>query len=148
MIVVFLLGLLLATLGVASYVIWPIEKVEVAGNQHLSPPQIIKLTGLEVGSPWLWAWDLRLDRLRQNPWVAAAQIERPTPGQIRLVIQERSAVAHLEDGRGIHSSFVGPWRLLLFVSLGILDFECVCRRRHHQARIHSQWSVGVCHQWT
>ena len=101
MFVVFLLGLLLATLGVASYVIWPIEKVEVAGNQHLSPPQIIKLTGLEVGSPWLWAWDLRLDRLRQNPWVAAAQIERPTPGQIRLVIQERSAVAHLEDGRGI-----------------------------------------------
>lgn len=101
MIAVFLLGLLLATLGVASYVVWPIERVEVVGNKQLSPPQVIELTGLQVGSPWLWAWDLRLGRLRQDPWIAAARLERPSPGQIRLIIKERFAVAHLEDGRGI-----------------------------------------------
>lgn len=96
-----LLMLLLATLGVASYVVWPIEGVVVAGNRHHNDRAIIKRSGLELGTPWLWAWEFRLNALRQDPWIVSAQLERSEIGQIRINIKERYPVAHLEGGWGL-----------------------------------------------
>lgn len=90
-----LLALLLASLGVGSWVVWPIEQVEVVGNKQLSPAQVQQFTGLRPGDPWLWAWPFKLRLLLNNPWVLSATLERPAPGRLRIVLQERIAVANI-----------------------------------------------------
>ncbi|GIW24484.1 cell division protein FtsQ/DivIB [Meiothermus sp.] len=90
-----LVALLLASLGVGSYVVLPIEEVEIVGNRQLSQAEIEQLTGLEPGRPWLWAWPYRLEPLQKNPWVKSAVLERPAPGRLRIVLEERTPVAHL-----------------------------------------------------
>ncbi|MGK0617508.1 FtsQ-type POTRA domain-containing protein [Meiothermus ruber] len=94
-----LLTLLLASLGVGSLVVLPIERVEVVGHRQLSPTQVQQITGLEPGAPWLWAWPYRLKPLLDNPWVRSATLERPAPGQIRIVLQERTSIANLLLGK-------------------------------------------------
>ncbi|MCS7194481.1 MAG: FtsQ-type POTRA domain-containing protein [Meiothermus sp.] len=94
-----LLGLLLmASLAVGSRVALPVEEVEVVGNRQLSPGYVRQVTGLEVGSPWLWARPQQLQPLLQNPWVKAARLERPAPGRLRIVLEEREPIASLRLG--------------------------------------------------
>lgn len=96
-----LMLLFLGTLGVASRVLLPVDKVEVVGNHHLLVGEVQALTGLHVGTPWLWAWPYRLEILKQNPWVISARLERPGVGQLRVVLEERASVASvgLKDGK-------------------------------------------------
>lgn len=94
-----LIVLLLASVGVGSYVVLPIEEVEIVGNRQLSRAEIEQLTGLEPGRPWLWAWPSRLEPLQQNPWVKSALLERPAPGRLRIVLEERTPIAHLVQGQ-------------------------------------------------
>jgi len=94
-----LMVLFLASLGVASNVLFPIERVEVVGNYQLSATEVQKATGLEVGRPWLWAWDYKLRELAKNPWVKEVQLQRPALGQVRIVLRERTQVANIvRDG--------------------------------------------------
>jgi len=90
-----LAALLLATLGVGSRVVLPVEQIEVVGNKQLSSTHIQKITGLRPGEPWLWAWPFKLRPLLDNPWVLSATLERPAPGRLRIVLQERSSVANI-----------------------------------------------------
>ncbi|RDI96537.1 cell division protein FtsQ [Meiothermus sp. QL-1] len=90
-----LASLLLASLGVASWVALPVQAVEVVGHRHLSPSYVQEVTGLKPGSPWLWAWPHRLKPLLQNPWVREARLERPAWGQLRIVLEERTPIASL-----------------------------------------------------
>lgn len=94
-----LIALLLASMGVGSYVVLPIEQVEIVGNRQLSRAEIEQLTGLQPGRPWLWAWPSRLEPLKQNPWVKSAVLERPAPGRLRIVLEERTPIAHLVRGQ-------------------------------------------------
>ena len=90
-----LIVLLLASLGVGSYVVLPIEQVEVVGHKQLSLAEVQQITGLKPGRPWLWAWPSRLEPLLENPWVLSATLERPAPGQLRIVLEERTSIANL-----------------------------------------------------
>lgn len=90
-----LAALLLATIGVGSRVVLPIEEIEVVGHKQLSPSQVQQITGLKPGEPWLWAWPFRLGPLLENPWVLSATLERPAPGRLRIVLQERTSVANI-----------------------------------------------------
>ncbi|MCS7068231.1 MAG: FtsQ-type POTRA domain-containing protein [Meiothermus sp.] len=94
-----LVALLLATLAVGSYVVLPIEQVEVVGHQQLSEAEVQQLTGLEPGRPWLWAWPSSLEPLQKNPWVKSALLERPAPGRLRIVLEERTPIATLVKGQ-------------------------------------------------
>lgn len=91
--------LLLASLGVGTYVVLPIERVEIVGNQQLSQAEVQRLTGLEPGRPWLWAGPHQLEPLRKNPWVKNAVLERPALGQLRIVLEERTPIANLLLGQ-------------------------------------------------
>ncbi len=93
-----LIALLLASLAVGSYVVLPIEQVEVVGNKQLSAAEVQKITGLEPGRPWLWAWPQKLEPLRQNPWIRMAALKRPAIGQLRIVLEERTAIAYVIQG--------------------------------------------------
>ncbi|PZA07803.1 MULTISPECIES: cell division protein FtsQ/DivIB [unclassified Meiothermus] len=88
----------LATLGVASRVLLPTEEVVVVGNHHLSAAEVRKRTGLEPGTPWLWAWPYKLKGLEGDPWVKQARLERPKAGKLRIVLEERQPIATLVRG--------------------------------------------------
>ncbi|MBF6595647.1 MAG: FtsQ-type POTRA domain-containing protein [Thermaceae bacterium] len=98
MIRVGLVLLLLATLGVASRVLLPVQKVEVVGNRHLTEAEVRAATGLEVGVPWLWVWPYKLAWLQKNPWIVSARLYKPKTAQVRIVLQERTAVASVAQG--------------------------------------------------
>ncbi len=93
-----LLTLLLASLGIGSLVVLPIQEVEVVGNRQLTDAEIRQASGLEPGRPWLWAWAYKLEPLRHNPWIKSVTLERPALGQLRIVLEERSPIAHLNQG--------------------------------------------------
>lgn len=90
--------LFLATLGIASNVLFPLEKVEVVGNKQLSAAQVRQITGIELNTPWLWTWVHKLKPLETNPWVISAQLERPAIAQARIVLRERTSVANIMVG--------------------------------------------------
>ena len=91
----FVLGM--ASLLVASKVVLPIEELEVVGHEQLKLADIQKRTGLKIGAPWLWAWPYQLNGLSKDPWVLRARLERPRPGAVRIVLEERKVIAHLES---------------------------------------------------
>jgi len=95
-----LLGLLAATLYVASLVLWPIETVEIEGLAHLDRTAVQRSLDLYPGDPWLWAGSRHLERLRENPWVLEARLERPAPGYVRVRVTERKPVATLVTENG------------------------------------------------
>ena len=90
--------LFLTTLGIASNVLFPLEKVEVVGNKQLSAAQVRQITGIELNTPWLWTWVHKLRPLEANPWVVSAQLERPALAQARIVLRERTSVANIMVG--------------------------------------------------
>ncbi len=97
LVLVLLLGV---TLYIASLVIWPIEELYLDGNSHLDRGQILALTDIYPGDPWLWATNRKLRSLRDSPWVLEARMERPRIGVLRIVIRERVPVATLYTSEG------------------------------------------------
>lgn len=95
-----LIGLLAAVLYVASLTVLPVERVTVAGNQHLSRARVMAAVGVYPGDPWLWATPARLERLLQDPWVASASLQRPRAGEVVITIKERRPVATLQTPEG------------------------------------------------
>ena len=95
-----LLGLLAATLYVASLILLPVQRVAVVGNLHLSRAEVVKSVGVYPGDPWLWAGSSRLSQLRANPWVARAQLLRPRIGEVVVEVSERRPVATLITPKG------------------------------------------------
>jgi cell division protein FtsQ len=93
--------LLLATLFVASLVLFPVEKVEVVGLEHLKEAHVLARTGLHEGEAWLWVSANRLAPLLQDPWVAEARLEKPRPGEVRLFVRERKPLLPLGDGSAL-----------------------------------------------
>lgn len=90
--------LLLATLYVASLVLFPVEEVTVEGLRHLKREEVLARTGILPGEPWLWLTARRLNPLLQDPWVASARMEKPGPGQVRLLLRERTPFLPLPGG--------------------------------------------------
>ena len=93
--------LLLATLYVASLVLFPVEKVEVVGLQNLKAEELLARVGLFQGEAWLWVLPSRLAPLRQDPWIAEAHLEKPRPGEVRLYVRERKPFLPLPDGSAL-----------------------------------------------
>lgn len=95
-----LFALALATVYSASLVVFPIHTVEVSGLKHLTKPGVEAATSLFPGKPWLWVTAGDLDTLKQNPWVLAAHLTRPSVGVVHIQVQERTPAAILDqDGK-------------------------------------------------
>jgi cell division septal protein FtsQ len=93
-------GMLAASIhGLLKATPFPVQKVEVHGNQRLSHDEIVSLTGVVPGQNLL---TLRLKTIGQqvssNPWVASVRIQRFFPGTVAVSINERQAVAVINMG--------------------------------------------------
>ncbi len=77
----------------SRFAFFEIRQVEIFGVQHLAPDQILDAAGLEeVGNLFR---DLRSaeERIASIPGVVSVELERRLPGTLRILIEERPAVA-------------------------------------------------------
>ncbi len=95
-----LASLLLATLYVASLVLFPVEEVEVVGLKHLKREDVLARVGLHRGSLALGG-PFPSRPPPAGPWVAEARLEKPRPGAVRLVLRERTPFLPLADGSAL-----------------------------------------------
>ncbi len=92
----------LTTIYFGSRVILLTESVEVVGNSHFTAKQIKKAAKLEVGKPWLWAWNFDLNDLRNDPWIISAKLEKPEMRKLSVVIKERKSIANIQRANSIY----------------------------------------------
>jgi cell division protein FtsQ len=72
--------------------------VEVAGQQHLTPAEVMALAKISPGDPFLWIHRGHVDGLAQSPWVLRARVTRSWPDRVHIGVVERTPV--LSDGMG------------------------------------------------
>ncbi|AWN24473.1 cell division protein FtsQ [Deinococcus irradiatisoli] len=89
-----------AAVGVWFYL--PIKAVQISGNRHLSDVEVKRLAGLSGEKPFGWAYygAWRAGALRDNAWVASAQITRVFPDRVEVAIKERRPVAQVRSSNG------------------------------------------------
>ncbi|MFP4033089.1 MAG: cell division protein FtsQ/DivIB [Desulfococcaceae bacterium] len=77
------------------------QKVTVSGALRLSPEEIRRRAGLRTGQNIL-AMNLALaeKRLRSEPWVAEARVERTFPPGFRVRVREHEPLARFDVGTG------------------------------------------------
>lgn len=89
----------------AAFALWrylPIKAVQISGNRHLSSLEVKRLSGLSGEKPfgWLYYGAWRAGALRDNAWVASAQLTRVFPGRVEIGITERAPVAQVRARSG------------------------------------------------
>jgi cell division protein FtsQ len=77
----------------------PVKVVQVSGASRLTTESVLASAGIPAGAtlPKLPKAQI-LARLRANPWVASATLNRALPGTVNIAIIERSPAAIVEAG--------------------------------------------------
>lgn len=74
-----------------------LASIEVVGNRRTEAAEIVRLSGLKEGAPWLTLDTDRARRfLRTHPWVDDVRVERPWIGRVKIAVRECVPVAVLE----------------------------------------------------
>lgn len=89
-----------------------VDRISIAGANHVLPADVAAAAGVRHG-------DLLSEidpasaaaSVERLPWVAAAEVTTEWPGGVRIVVEERQAVARLSDGET--TVVVGPEGLVL-----------------------------------
>lgn len=92
-----LLGVI--TLLTAWYM-WPVRKVYVMGNTHLTNSEVRKLAGLGGKFGWWYYGAWRAEGLSKSPWVAAAHVTRKYPDKVIVQITERQPFLRWKKSNG------------------------------------------------
>jgi cell division protein FtsQ len=98
--VVLFVGALVAVGGLATYrwamkaEIFSLQAITVQGLQHMSEPEVIKLSGLSLGQNMFQLNMANVERaLGSNPWISAAKVRRRIPSTVAISLQEHSPAA-------------------------------------------------------
>ncbi|MFH0821884.1 MAG: FtsQ-type POTRA domain-containing protein [Pseudomonadota bacterium] len=86
-------GLLLVLMAYVLFLHMPyfnLQRVDVAGNSHLSDVEVIEAGEIEWGTNLLTMnINTVAERLKRHPWIRSASVYRRLPGQLVIEIQER-----------------------------------------------------------
>ena len=84
------------------FVIPTSESIQIAGNSHLTRPQLLSVFGEDVDrNIFTIPLDVRRAQLESLPWVAHATVMRLLPNRVRVAIVERTPVAFVRQGTQI-----------------------------------------------
>lgn len=88
--------------GVASGLGIAIDSYEISGNSEVSDIDIVSLLAPEHGTSIL-GYDVAAarDALKQNPWIADAQVSKVYPDKLAIRIDERSPFALWQNEHGL-----------------------------------------------
>jgi cell division septal protein FtsQ len=98
---IFVLLLVVATLGATGWIFWnssalELRRIEVSGNLHIPKEELAAVTGLSAGTRLL---DIKTSdvarRVETLPWVLDARVERIIPSKLRISVTERTPVAQV-----------------------------------------------------
>ena len=81
---------LLLGLVAASRFYPTLSRVEVLGNRHYSPAEVMHLANVAPGDPFFWIIKSRVKNLVQDPWIKSARIYRHWPDTVAITVVERS----------------------------------------------------------
>ena len=98
-------GILIASLAIYALYsfsqseFFALKAIDVHGQQHLAPDQVIVESGLNPGTN-IFSINIGLAKkqLLADPWIASANIELKPPNRIEIDISERQPSALLMDG--------------------------------------------------
>lgn len=106
-------AVLLLAVAVTRSPVLDVDRVEVTGSTHTSVDAVQRAAGIHRHAPMT---DLDLDAARRGvlalPWVRAVSITRSWPATVRVVIQERTAVAVVSAGESGFALVDGDGRVL------------------------------------
>jgi len=86
--------------------------VEVSGEEHLGPRQVLRAAGVGVGSNVVHLDELSTEaRLEIEPWILEARVQTSLPGTIRISVTERMPVV-ISELDGILSLVAGDGTVL------------------------------------
>lgn len=76
-----------------------VRSIDVAGANHVSRSEIVRLSGITKHDNAVWLDESTAEsRLTENPWVASAEVRVDLPWTVTITVTERSPVAVLERG--------------------------------------------------
>jgi cell division protein FtsQ len=99
-----------------------VQRIEVAGGEHVGGEQVTAASGVETGTHLLSLSTFQISaRLQRIPWVATAHVERIIPSKLRIRIEERTPAAVLflpdqsylvdEEGVVLEAGSEGPVKI-------------------------------------
>ncbi|HLQ95372.1 MAG TPA: FtsQ-type POTRA domain-containing protein [Pseudogracilibacillus sp.] len=75
-----------------------VKDIEIEGNQVLSEEEVLEISGLEFDAN-IWGVSKKkvLKKLRDNPVIDSAKIERKLPQTVQLQIEENNIIGYMEE---------------------------------------------------
>ena len=81
--------------------VFRMRELRVSGAAHLSESDVARLAGLTSKTNVLWVSGSAVEqRLEASPWIASATVARHLPGEVDIVVQERTPVARVAQPGG------------------------------------------------
>ncbi|MFB3737789.1 MAG: cell division protein FtsQ/DivIB [Candidatus Velamenicoccus archaeovorus] len=78
-----------------------VRRIAVTGASHLSPEEVVRLSGISTATNAIWAdTGAAARRLEEEPWIARATVVRDLPFTIRIRVLERVPVAVVDARSG------------------------------------------------
>ena len=100
-----LLAICATAYGLTRSPLLAVKRVQVTGTEHVSAAQIRQVAAVRNGMAMTDVDPSEVSRrVAQIPWLVTAKVQRDWPGDVRIAVVERHAVAALADGKA--------WQLL------------------------------------
>jgi hypothetical protein len=79
--------------------VFDLRSLQVRGNEHVTPAEVARLSGLTRNTNVLWFESGAVERrLESDPWILDARISRSLPAGISIMLEERVPIA-MTSGR-------------------------------------------------
>ena len=99
-------GIALISLSLIAFLVldsayFRVQEVSVNGNKKVASQEVIALAGLVQGTHFFSFKSGEIETLvKQNPWIARAEVSRAVPGKVRISVRERAPVAAIPYHNG------------------------------------------------
>lgn len=99
LVAVVILSIAFAVMSAYQSQVFEVASVEVVGNKHLTPDEVMALAALPEGATLLrFPSSEMVERLTESPWIESATVTRDFPDTARIHIVERVPFAQVDVG--------------------------------------------------
>ena len=142
----FIIGGFFVTQLLLASDLFRVDQIMVRGSDRLTEQQVVDLSDIEIGSN-TFKLDLGLigSKIKENPWVREAQVQRIFPRQVVISLEEREPAAIINLGYLYYIDKQGEIFKVLEAG-DSLNFPVVTGFNHERAQSHDQEYVRYLRQ--